>query len=115
MEEKTRRQEKIEELLRHIAAQFFQEIAGTQSLITVTRTSVSRDLRKATIYITVLPVEKEGEALHFVKRHGHELRTRAKQSLSTRTLPFFDFEIDYGEKNRQRIEEISREERLEKE
>lgn len=115
MQEKTRRQEKIEELLRHISSQFFREIAGTHSLITVTRTSVSRDLKKATIYITVLPAEKEEEALSFVKRHGHELRTRAKQGLSTRTLPFFDFEIDYGEKNRQRIEELSRKERLEKE
>ena len=115
MQEKSRRQEKIEELLRHLAADFLKEVAGKNSLITVTRTTVSRDLKKATVYMTVLPEKKEKDALDFVRRKGRELRSRAKKQLAIRTLPFFDFKIDYGEKNRQRIEELSLKARLEKE
>jgi len=105
---KSRRQEKIEELLRHVTSSFIGEVSGVNSLITVTRTSVSKDLKKATVYITVIPEKEEKRALEFVKRKGSELRHRAKKQLSTRTLPFFEFEIDYGERNRQRIDELSR-------
>ena len=76
------------------------------SLITVTSASVSRDFKKATVFITVLPDSKEKAALLFVKRKRSELRDYLKKFLKTRNAPFVDIEIDYGEKNRQRIDEL---------
>ena len=103
----TRRQEKVAEHVRHTASAFLSRNSNRTSLITVTSVDISSDLKKSTIYVSVYPENKEHEALGFLKRLRTEFRTFAKKELGLRTLPFFDFEIDYGEKNRQKIDEIS--------
>ncbi len=77
------------------------------SLITVTDANISKDLKKATIFITVLPESSEESALNFAKRKRSDLRNFIKTKLQMKILPFLDFEIDKGEKNRQRIDELS--------
>ena len=51
--------------------------------------------------------DKEKAALDFLKRIRSEFRTHLMEKARMRRIPFFDFEIDYGEKNRQKIDEIS--------
>jgi ribosome-binding factor A len=104
----SRRQEKINELLVQIAATFFRDHAGSQSLITVTRASVSSNLARATIYLTVLPDTEEVSSLAFAKRQRSDLREYIKKHTNFRRLPFIDIEIDLGEKNRQHIDELGR-------
>lgn len=103
-----RRQEKINELLVQLAATFFRDHSGSQSLITVTRASVSPDLTRATVYFTVLPEKEEARALAFAKRQRSDLREYIKKHTDFRRLPFVDVEIDFGEKNRQHIDELGR-------
>ncbi len=43
-----------------------------------------------------------------MKRKRAEFREFFKGKARMRALPFFDFEIDKGEKNRQKIDEIAR-------
>ena len=105
----TMRQDKVAALLSEQAAVFLQSISNHSALITVTRADVSPDLRKATIFVTVLPTEKEEQAVAFANRHAAELRDYIKPRLNMRRLPFFSFELDHGERNRQHIDEISRE------
>ena len=100
------RQEKAEGLIRDIAAEFLERESNQRSLITVTRASVSPDLKRATFYITVLPEEMEEHALDFAKRKRKELREFLKTRVKSRTLPFLDVEIDKAEKTRQRLEEL---------
>ena len=45
--------------------------------------------------------------LAFAKRKRSEFREYLKKHSALQRLPTVDFEIDYGEKNRQRIDEIS--------
>lgn len=112
MQEKSQRQNKMQqELIRHISA-IVTMIAGPQALITVMRTDVSPNFKQATVYISVIPTSEEQKALAFLARHAHEIRSYLKENLATRTIPFVTFDIDTGERNRQRIDELSRDVRI---
>ncbi|MCK5027631.1 MAG: ribosome-binding factor A [Candidatus Pacebacteria bacterium] len=100
------RKEKIAEQLRQYVAKFLEKESNRTSLVTVTRCTVSSDLKQATVYITVLPQDKEKNALAFAKRKRTDLRTYIKKNLPLKHIPFFEIEIDEGEKNRQRIDEL---------
>ena len=103
----TLRQEKVSENIKHLAAEFLQKESSGGSLITVTNTDISKDLKKATIFITVFPESSEKSALDFAKRKRSDIRNYIRAKLKMKTLPFLDFDIDKGEKNRQRIDELS--------
>ena len=103
----TLRQEKVSELIRRIAAEYFNAEAGPQSLATVTSCEVSPDMKKGTIFVTVLPEDKEEDFIHFARRRRKDLREYLKRKTKMKILPFLDVKIDLGEKNRQRIDELS--------
>ena len=105
----TPRQEKMRELLREIAAQFFQREAGTRSLITVTDATISPDFKRATIYITTIPTSEEERAIDFARRKRTELREFIAKNGKLRTLPVFEIKLDEGERNRQKIDDLSKE------
>jgi ribosome-binding factor A len=102
------RNEKVANLVKELGAQFLERENNGTSLITVTSCNVSPDLKKATHFITVLPDEKEHDALNFAKRRRGDLRTYLKRNIEIKTIPFIDIEIDRGEKNRQKIDELLR-------
>ncbi len=99
--------EQKEELFAHTAAEFVNFESNRESLITVTRAMLSSDEKNATIFISVLPDTYEQSVLSFLKRKRAELRAFVQKKTKTRVLPFFDFDIDYGEKNRQEIDTLS--------
>jgi ribosome-binding factor A len=107
----TQRQTQISLEVLARAQDFFQRESSGASLITVTRAEVSADLRNGTIFITVLPESKEAAALDFAKRMRSELRHYVMKRLPIKVIPFFEVEIDYGEKNRLHIDEILRKEK----
>ncbi|MEA1929700.1 MAG: ribosome-binding factor A [Patescibacteria group bacterium] len=100
------RRERLIAALSQLTAGFLQQHAGPQSLITVTGLNLSSDGRRADVLLSVYPVEKEQAALDFARRQLSELRQHVKKNLSSRAVPRFSFEIDQGEKNRQRVEEL---------
>jgi len=100
------RQSKVKDLLKEMAAQFLQSESNYTSLITVTNADVSRDLKKATIFVTVFPEDSEKDALNFLKRKRRGFKEFVKSKARLRRIPFFDFEIDKGEKNRQLIDSL---------
>ena len=104
----TQRNEKMANFIKEQAALFLAREDNKTSLITVTSATVSPDLKRATIYITVLPDSKEKLALEFVKRKRRELREFLKKNMTTKIIPFIDITIDLGEKNRQKIDELLR-------
>ncbi len=102
------RQEKVANLVKKLSAQFLQIESSGQSLITVTNCTISPDLKKATIFISVLPEKSEEFALNFIKRKRTDLRDYIKKNTKMRVLPFIEVELDIGEKNRQKIDELSK-------
>ena len=102
------RQERVANLIKELAAHFIVIESDKTSLITVTNCTVSKNLKRATIFITVLPEEKERAALSFLKRRGRELQAYLGKKMNTKFIPRIDVIIDMGEKNRQLIDELSR-------
>ncbi len=101
------RQKKVAEEIRKCAGDFIAMEAGRGNLITPTQVTVSPDLKKTTVYVSVFPTDQEEQAIHFLRRKRNDFRTYIKRHTHAKVLPFVDFEIDLGEKNRQVIEEIS--------
>jgi ribosome-binding factor A len=104
----TQRNEKLANLIKELSAQFLNRENNGTSLITVTACTTYPDLKRATVFITVLPDSKEHDALDFSKRKRPELREFLKKNLKTKIIPFVDIQIDMGEKNRQKIDELLR-------
>jgi len=100
------RKEKVANLIKELSAIFLEREKNKISLITVTSCNVSPDLKYATIFITVIPDEKESDALNFAKRKRGELRTYIKKNIQIKNTPLIDIQIDKGEKNRQKIDEL---------
>ena len=101
------RDERLQEALREVAAEFLSREANRNTLITVTRTILSEDGKRADIMITVLPDTAEAEALSFANRNRTELRNFFKKRVRGVLPPDITFAIDMGEKNRQRLDELS--------
>lgn len=110
--EPTKRQIQISLEILGIAQDFFQRESSGASLITVTRCETSPDMKYATLFITAIPEEKEPAALDFAKRMRTELRHTVMKRLPIKIIPFFEIEIDYGEKNRIHVEELLRKDKL---
>jgi ribosome-binding factor A len=102
-------EEKTKEEIQHLASRFVETESNRNSLITVTSAHLTKDFKKAIIFVTVFPESGEEKALHFLKRQRSDFRHFVKKNSRIGRIPFFDFEIDKGEKSRQRIEELSQE------
>lgn len=102
----TLRDEKITELIKHLSARFLTEEGNKSSLITVTNVMMSNDGKNATILFTVFPDNMEKTALEFAKRKRPEFKKFFRDNSTIGHIPFFDFALDLGEKNRQKIDEL---------
>jgi len=100
------RQEKITNHVRELAALWIEREGSGASLVTVTRVILSPDGKYGKIMITVLPKEKEKAAWGFVRRNLGEMRKYMQERLKINPIPFLEVEIDEGEKNRQKIDEL---------
>lgn len=102
--------EKVTSLLTKFAAEYFSIESNQNSLITVTKVDLLDRGRRAIVYFTALPTEKEKDALEFAKRRKRDFRQFIMSKKSFGFAPSIDFAIDLGEHNRQRIDELLNEE-----
>lgn len=103
------RAEKISNNIKELIGAFIEENSNRQSMITITNVHLTSDFKKVTLFVTVFPEQSENAGLDFLKRQRSDARDYLKKHSRLARLPFIDFEIDKGEKARQRIDEISRE------
>lgn len=101
------RHDRVRSLLLELVAAFIRNEASANPLITVTDITTSPDYRNATVRFTTIPNSGEQDALIFLKRKGSELRGYVKHHSAMKFIPYFTFEIDYGERHRQHIDEIA--------
>lgn len=104
------RKEKKEEQIKEIVARFVERESNKTALITVTRVELDEKGRTGTIYISVLPESGEASALNFLKRKRIDIKEAIKVGLAIHPIPFIDIAIDEGEKARQTIDALLREE-----
>ena len=98
--------ERITEILHDFGARFLAINGNGSSLLTVTRVELTKDEKRAIIFFTVFPDKFEKTALEFAKRKRSEFKEFVKVGSKLGRIPQLDFEIDSGEKNRQKIDNL---------
>jgi ribosome-binding factor A len=100
--------DKLKEMIRELAAEYFSRESNRLSLITITDVEVFNRGGKARILMTVLPESAEQSALDFAHRQLTEFRQYVMDKSRIGRIPFFEVALDVGEKNRQKIDELSK-------
>ena len=103
------RDDRLKEILHDLGARFLLIEGNKSSLLTVTKVELTRDGKGATIFFTVFPEDFEKTALEFAKRKRSEFKEFVKENSKLGRIPQMDFEIDLGEKNRQKIDTLLKE------
>ena len=99
---------RFEEIIHALAARFVVTESAGDGLITVTKVEAAGKGDIAKIFISVFPESSEEKALAFLKRRRSDFREFVGSHSKLFRIPFFDFEIDKGEKNRIKVEEASK-------
>ncbi|MEY4747521.1 MAG: hypothetical protein RLZZ416_570 [Candidatus Parcubacteria bacterium] len=103
-----RRHIQTEESIARLASEFLARSGDARALVTVTHAELSDKRTHVTIFLSVLPHTQEEEALKAAKRVRSDFRSYIQKRSFLRPTPIVDFELDYGEKNRQRVDDLTR-------
>lgn len=98
-----------EKEIKKYASEYIARESTRLSLITITRSEFSSDGKRAILYVSVLPEKALDIAMNFLKRHQDEIRQYILKHSKVRKMPWLRFGIDKGEKNRQIVDELLRE------
>ena len=98
--------ERIRSLLFRISTEFIIEHWTGNSRVSATRIEISRDLKRAIIYVNISPESEENRAMRELAGLRTKLYNEVAGKLKTRFTPRFEFRVDKGEKNRGKIEEL---------
>jgi ribosome-binding factor A len=101
--------ESLEKELKKYAADYITREASRMSLITITRCEISTDGKRALMSMSVMPEKAEPIAMDFLKRHQDDVRDYIKEHSRIQRIPFLRFTLDKGEKNRQLVDDLLRE------
>src|SRR3989344_6680690 len=101
------KKERTAEIIHRLAAKFVLEEGSKSSLLTITRVEVSPTGKEAKIFFTTLPESQEDTALKFLERKSVEFKRYVRDKSRIGIVPHVDFKIDYGERNRQRLDKLN--------
>jgi ribosome-binding factor A len=105
----SRRQNKVAEEIAHKAGEFLAaNVRAGGSLVTVTRASIAPNLKNVTIFVSIIPKSREEVMIKELKRLRTDFHDYLKEKTVLRDVPTVDFVADFGEENRQRIDELTR-------
>lgn len=105
-----RRPDRVAEGIREEIATFLAEHVKDPrvvGLVTVTGAEVTRDLRRATVYVSVLGSETErASTLEGLASVASHLRARVGRALRLRVAPEIEFRLDQSVERAARIEQL---------
>lgn len=101
-----RKDGKIATAIKSLASEYLEAESNRQSLITVTRVEVLNKGKRVSVFFTVFPDSEEDKALEFVRRKRKDFKMFVGSKKIFGFVPSIEFQIDYGEKNRQRIDSL---------
>lgn len=103
----TLRQEKVNSLLKNLIANFSaSHLKINNTLVSILKVEVSKDLKQAKIIISIFPEEKVKEVFTWFEKNKKQIKQYLSKNLEMKFLPDLKFEINKAEEARQRIEEI---------
>ena len=101
--------EKQSEVLIKLAGEFLSRNSNGESLITITRAENDDKGSQVSLFVSVLPDSAAEKAMKFLKRSRSDFRDYVKKYSALQRPPTIDFVYDIGEKNRQRVFELTSE------
>lgn len=88
----SRRQEKFNSLLKHLAAEFMvKNVRGGNAFITIAGVETSEDLKLAKISISIFPESREEEMWKIIKTKTGDLQKYIGEQLKTKFTPRLEF------------------------
>ncbi len=98
----------INELLRHEVGQLLLTEVDFPAgcLVTITSVTTSKDLRHATLWISVIPGTLTGKALERIKKNIGAIQHSLNKRLHLKPLPRIKFKVDEIEQEAQKMEEL---------
>lgn len=102
------RQDRLGPQLTKLIADFLATHTPHGILVSVTHTTATTDLANATAFITVFPEDGEDEALRHLRAEESKLKKYLAGHTCMKRTPAIHFEIDIGEKNRRRVDELTK-------
>ncbi|MBI4121308.1 MAG: ribosome-binding factor A [Parcubacteria group bacterium] len=102
----SKRVQKAGSALQKIVAEFVESHAPKNTLLTVTDVAVSPDLRYIVVFVSVYPDVGDVSAAKLLNEERRGLNELLSKQAEFKYMPKVVFEIDRGEKNRQRIDEL---------
>lgn len=92
----SKRSEQISEVLKHELNNYLIKEAEPpkDTLITITKVEVTQDLERAFISLSVLPIDKTGTVLKFMKREMREASRYLKKHMALRRVPRLEIVVD---------------------
>lgn len=106
------RLEKLNKEMRKAFGEFIERESNKQSLVTVTRCDTAPDLSNVIVYVSVFPTDAEKQVINFLNRRKYDARSYMKKRVVSRVIPQVNFMIDLGEKNRQHIDQLLRDDNV---
>ena len=100
------RQLKLDAELAKTVAEFLRREFGAAPLVSVTHAKVAHGLKSAIVFISVFPETEERAVSKRLKKRQHALNEYIATRMRMKYIPIVGFEIDAGEKNRKRIDEL---------
>ena len=100
--------EQVNELIKqHLGALILTELEFPKNtLATIIAVEVSKDLRHAKVWVSVMPTMYTGKVLEKLKKNSGHLQYLLHQKLSMKPLPKIRFVIDETEKKASEIEAL---------
>ena len=98
----TKRVQQVASTVREAIQQVIQKGLNdprVRGLVTVTRVTVSEDLREATVFVSVLPEEHEKLTMHGLEAASRYIRREAAELVALSRMPTLKFKVDRGMKN----------------
>lgn len=65
-----------------------------EGLISVTRVSVSPDLREAYVYVSIAPAKNQSKAIHGLRHASRHIHSLVSKLVALNTVPRLDFRLD---------------------
>ena len=87
-----------------------REVEFPEALVTVMEVACSRKMERAVVYLSVLPVHKSDAMLKIARENQARLQFLLLKKMHIRPMPRIHFEIDRGQDNAERVEELLRNE-----
>ena len=100
--------DKVNELIQQQLAEYFsRELEFSRdTLVTITRVEITKDLQFATVWLSILPINHSGSVLEVARKNQKDAYQYLKKKLFIKRVPKLNFRVDDTEEKAAVVEGI---------